>query len=171
MICKAIVSPDRFSSSTQPRYETVWYCLMCTAPYLILRLLSFFNRFFVPNNMHLVLSSPKWIFRSLSTNQLQTLEKLLLSFVSTALTSLCWYTKQEPSVKRNNSQFTAWDMPFTYSKNNKGPKIDPCGTPQLMLATLEYLFFILIWNLLFERYDSNHVMNWQENPAKEIFFQ
>ena len=42
------ISPDRFSSSTQPRYKTVWYCLICTVPYLILRLSSFFNRFFVP---------------------------------------------------------------------------------------------------------------------------
>ena len=69
MTCKAIGSPDRFSSSTQPRYEIVWYCLICTVPYLMLRLLSFLNRFFVPNNMHLVLSSPKWLLSLLSTNQ------------------------------------------------------------------------------------------------------
>ena len=57
MTCKTIDSPDRFSSITQPRYETVWYCLICTAPCLILRL-SFLSRFFVSNNLHLVLSSP-----------------------------------------------------------------------------------------------------------------
>ena len=74
-----------FSSSTLPRYETVWYYLIRTVPYLILRLLSFFNRFFVPNNMHLALSSPKWILSLLSTNQSQILEKFLLSFVSIAL--------------------------------------------------------------------------------------
>ena len=45
MTCKAIGSPDRFSSSTQPRYETVWYCLICTVPYLILRLISFLIAF------------------------------------------------------------------------------------------------------------------------------
>ena len=97
MTCKAIGSPDRFSSSTQPIYETVWYCLICTVPYLILKLISFFNRFFVPNNMHLVLSSPKWIIGLLLTNQLQILEKFLLRFFSIALASLCWYTKQESS--------------------------------------------------------------------------
>ena len=93
MTCKAIGSPDRFSSSTEPRYVTVtaskvskygvfsgpyfpvfgpektpyldtfhavvWYCLICTAPYLISRLLSFFSRFFVSNNVYLVLPSPK----------------------------------------------------------------------------------------------------------------
>ena len=44
MTCKATGSPDRYSSSTQPIYEIVWYCLICTVSYLILRLISFFNR-------------------------------------------------------------------------------------------------------------------------------
>ena len=34
-------------------------------------------------------------------------------------------------------------MSFTYGRNNKGPKVDPFGTPQLMSATVEYLFLIL----------------------------
>ena len=41
MTCKVIDSPDRFSSSTQPRYVTVWYCLTCAVPYLISKLISF----------------------------------------------------------------------------------------------------------------------------------
>ena len=45
MTCKAIGFPDRFLSSMQPRYETVWYCLICTVPYLILRLISFLIAF------------------------------------------------------------------------------------------------------------------------------
>ena len=60
-------------------------------------------------------------------------------------------------------------MLFTYSRNNKGPKIDPSGAPQLMLATLEYLFLILTSNLPLERYGSNHVMDWKENPTEDIF--
>ena len=32
-------------------------------------------------------------------------------------------------------------MSSTYIKNNEDRKIDPCDTPQMMLATLEYLFF------------------------------
>ena len=42
-------------------------------------------------------------------------------------------------------------MSFTDSRNNKDPKKDPNGSPQLMLATLEYLFLILTSNLLLER--------------------
>ena len=39
-----------------------------------------------------------------------------------------------------------------------------------MLATLEYLFLMLTWNLLLERYDPNHVIDWEENPIEDIFF-
>ena len=34
MIYKAIGSSVKFSSSAQTRCVTVWYCLICTAPYL-----------------------------------------------------------------------------------------------------------------------------------------
>ena len=39
-----------------------------------------------------------------------------------------------------------------------------------MLVTLEYLFLMLTWNLLLERYDPNHVIDWEENPIENIFF-
>ena len=42
-------------------------------------------------------------------------------------------------------------MLFTCTENNKGLKIDPCGTPQSILVILEYLFHKLIWVLLLER--------------------
>ena len=46
---KAIDSPERVSSNKQPRYVTVWYCLMCISPYLISRLLTLLSLCFVPN--------------------------------------------------------------------------------------------------------------------------
>ena len=56
-------------------------------------------------------------------------------------------------------------MSFTYSKNNtiiKALKIDLCGTPHLMLATLEYLIFDIDFKSSVVRgsylYDSNHAM-------------
>ena len=48
--------PDRFSSSTRPRYLTVWYCSICTVTYLTSRLLSFVTLFFGPSSILLVLS-------------------------------------------------------------------------------------------------------------------
>ena len=41
---KAIDSPERVSSNKQPRYVTVWYCLMCISPYLISRLLTLLSK-------------------------------------------------------------------------------------------------------------------------------
>ena len=53
-------------------------------------------------------------------------------------------------------------MLFTYNRNDKGPQMDPYGTPQLMLATLEYYFSY--WLEIFNAID------WTENSTKGIFF-
>ena len=62
--------------------------LMCISPYLISRLLTLLSLCFVPNSMHFVLSSPKWMLSLLSTNQSQTFEKFLFRFLSISFTSL-----------------------------------------------------------------------------------
>ena len=41
-------------------------------------------------------------------------------------------------------------MSLTYIKNNKGPRIDPCGTPHDMLETSEKKFFKFAVNLRFD---------------------
>ena len=73
---KVINSPERASSNEQPRYVTVWYCLMCISPYLMSRRLTLLSLCFVPNNMHFVLSSPS----ECSVCYLQTNHKHLKSF-------------------------------------------------------------------------------------------
>ena len=98
MTCKALGSPDGFSSRTQPRYVTLWYWLICIVPYLISKLRGFSVSFLYQTvYFYLVLSSPKWILSLLSTNQLQTCDKFLLIFCSITLISLYWYIKHESS--------------------------------------------------------------------------
>ena len=43
----------------------------------------------------------------------------------------------ESSAYNNNLFFTTADMSFTYIKNRRGPRIDPCGTPQEIPAVNE----------------------------------
>ena len=59
MIFKAIGSPEKSSSSAQPVYVTMCYCLMCISTYQISRLLSLFSFLFMSNSVFSVLSSPK----------------------------------------------------------------------------------------------------------------
>ena len=88
---KAIDSPERVSSNKQPRYVTVWYCLMCISPYLISKLVTLLSLCFVPNSKHFVLCSPKWMLSLLSIyKQSQTFDKFLFRFLSISFMSLCW---------------------------------------------------------------------------------
>ena len=48
---KTIGSPERFSSKKQPRYVTVWYCLMCISSYFISKLLTLLSLCFMPNSI------------------------------------------------------------------------------------------------------------------------
>ena len=48
---KTIGSPERFSSKKQPKYVTVWYCLMCISSYFISKLLTLLSLCFMPNSI------------------------------------------------------------------------------------------------------------------------
>ena len=113
--CEAVSSPHRLLSWTQPRYGTVWYCLICIVPYLTSRFLPFFYLFFVSNSILLVLLSLKWMLRLLLTNQLQTMERFLFSFCSITLIFMYWYIKQESSAygKNQNQQLGTCHLHIT----------------------------------------------------------
>ena len=45
------------------------------------------------------------------------------------------------------------------SRNNNGPRIDPCGTPQVIVCLPEIIPFTFPYCALLVRYDSNHLIN------------
>ena len=53
--------------------------------------------------------------------------------------------------------FNALFISFIYIKNSRGPRIDPCGTPQLVGSLGEVISSITTLWCLFDRYDENHV--------------
>ena len=59
---------------------------------------------------------------------------------SISLTFLLWKTSYVSSAYKNKSHLTVISISLTYIKNNKGQRIDPCGTPHDMLETLEKEF-------------------------------
>ena len=65
-----------------------------------------------------------------STNQSQRELKFLFKLASIVFTSGPVKTKQESSAYKNKSQSTELDISFTYKRKIRGPRIDPCGTPQ-----------------------------------------
>ena len=55
VLFKAIDFSERVSFNEQPKYVTVWQCLMRISPYLISRILILLGLCFVPNIIHFVL--------------------------------------------------------------------------------------------------------------------
>ena len=45
--------------------------------------------------------------------------------------------RAESSAYKGSLHPTADGTSFTYIRNSKGPRIDPCGTPQVIVAGLE----------------------------------
>ena len=66
--------------------------------------------------------------------------------------------RHESSAYRSRSQFTDWDMSFTYKRNISGPSIEPCGTPHKRLPGLENSFSIFTKNVLLCKYDFNQAI-------------
>ena len=52
---------------------------------------------------------------------------------------------------KNRLHLTAIGLSLTYIKNNKGPRIDPCGTPHDMFDTSEMELSKFTVNLRFDR--------------------
>ena len=53
----------------------------------------------------------------------------------------------ELSAYKSKVDLTACGISFTKIKNKRGPKIDPCGTPQKIFPKSESLLSILIKNI------------------------
>ena len=85
----------------------------------------------------------------LSTNQSHMFAKSSFNYFSISLIFLLWKTKHVSSAYKNKSHLTAISISLTYIKNNKGPRIDPCGTPHDMLETSEKEFSKFTINLRF----------------------
>ena len=83
-----------------------------------------------------------------STNQQREL-KFLFKFASIVFTSGPVKTRQESSAYKSKSQSTELDISFTYKRKIRGPRIDPCGTPQGRSPSEENVFSTLTKNVLF----------------------
>ena len=68
-----------------------------------------------------------------------------------SLTFLLWKTSHASSGYNNRSHLTAIVISLTYIKNNKKPRIGPCGTEHDMLETSEEEFSKFTVNLRFDR--------------------
>ena len=77
--------------------------------------------------------------------------KSLFNCFSISLTFLLWKTRHVSSAYKNRSHLTAIGISLAYIKNNKEPRIDPCGTPHDMLETSEKEFSEFTVNLRFHR--------------------
>ena len=82
-------SPERVSSKMQPKYVTLEYCFILMSLYWMFSGFNFLILCLLPNKIDFVLSSPKLIFNSLSTNQSQSILKFLFSGISISVISLC----------------------------------------------------------------------------------
>ena len=69
----------------------------------------------------------------LSTNQSQMFVKSLFNYLSIFIMSFPWKAMQESSAYRYRFYLISCAMSFMYRKKNKGPRMDPCGTPHLIL--------------------------------------
>ena len=76
----------------------------------------------------------------LSTNQSYTFGKTLFSCFSIFLTLSLWRIRHVSSVSKKRLNFTVISMSLIKMKNSKGPSIDPCGTPQIVLEISEKEF-------------------------------
>ena len=72
----------------------------------------------------------------LSTNHSQMFVKSMFNCFSISIT--CFSEKQGKSHQHIETfDLTAYGMSFTYMRNSKGPRIDPCGTPYIVLEGSE----------------------------------
>ena len=68
-----------------------------------------------------------------------------------SLTFLLWKTRPVSSAYQNRLRLTAIGISLAYIKNNKGPRVDSCGSPHDMLETSEKEFSKFTVNLRFDR--------------------
>ena len=156
LVFNAIDFPDIVSSSKQPRYVTLEYCFISILLYIILSFPVFFNLSFKLKSMRFVLSSPRWLVNLLSTNYSHKLAKSLFNWCTIVWTSLCWNVRLESSAYKGKSEWTAWGISLTYSKNRRGSKIDPWETPQEILDKSKKWLFMLTLNARSDKYHLNH---------------
>ena len=133
--------------------------------YFISNVPIFFFLLLVEKRIDLVLSSQKWMLNFLLINQSHILQKLIVSSLFIWSRSLCWYSNHTSSVYGNRSQSTTCGISSIYRKKNKGPRMDPCGTPHLNSAVVENVSWTFTWNFLLRRYDLNQSITSFENPV------
>ena len=131
--------------------------------YLIFNWQIFFACRLLAKRTDFVLSSPKWILSLLSTNQSQRFSKSSLSHFSICTMSLCWYKIHELSAYKSRVDGMACGILLTWIRNNRGPKIDSCGTPEEIFPKSESLFSVFTRNNLSEKYDLNLFIVLSEN--------
>jgi len=65
--------------------------------------------------------------------------------------SVSLMTKEVSSAKDNICAFVDFDISLTHIRHSKGPRIDPCGTPQFMNSISDFVLPIWTYCFLFTR--------------------
>ena len=118
---------------------------MYISPYVILRILTLLSLCFVPNSIHFVLPSPRWMLSLLTTNQSQTYFFLFIS---------------RPCADKVNRSHLHTEISH-----------NPWGTPQSIFSIQEYFSWTFTRKLSFERHDWNQFIQRSENLIEDIFFK
>ena len=87
--------------------------------------------------------------------QSHMLQKVSVRSLSIWSRYLCWYSKHVSPAYRNTPQSTACGISLIYSTNNKGPRMDPCGTSHLNSANVENLSWTFTSNVVVRTYHLN----------------
>ena len=77
--------------------------------------------------------------------------KIFINYFSISLTFLLSKIRHVSSAYKTRLHLTAIDISLTYIKNNKRPRIYPCGTPHDILETSENEFSKFTLILQFDR--------------------
>ena len=119
---------ERFSSITIPNSFCFETCLILVSPTFNSRWSVPFKRFLALNNMYVVLSKLMGnLFRLLQYMICNRSAEISSFIVSISVLLVC--TVASSANKSQKQCFKKRGKSFTNRRNNVGPNIDPCGTP------------------------------------------
>ena len=152
-----------FSSRITPRYVTSLTLSISIAPTFSAQKSRGMGLLGMWNNTHLVLS---WFIRSLlHRHQSYNCKKHSFDLFRNIVIS-AWLTKIDVSSANKRTEFSliALHISLIYNRKNKGPKTEPCGTPQVMGCSLDFTPFTSVYWRRFVKYDLKKSFEWPLIP-------
>ena len=135
----------------------------------ILRVLHLHNCFLVLSTTDYVL--PRWSDNLLSINQSFTDSSSECEVALISTKSFPEASKTESSAYNYSLYFTAADTSFMYKGNNRGPRIEPCGKPQVIPLATDIVPSTLVTCTQPVKYDLNPHIESSLTPTPLRFFK